>query len=118
MTRAAGGVAPSGGDPDALAELVADAVTAHSAVARLDGGVYGGIATYLPGRRLVGVRIGVPDEPVEIAVVLRLQQRIPDVVRDLRREVSTLCGGRPVDITVADVAMPADEVGPPAQAES
>lgn len=114
MTRPADGVAPSGGDPDALAKLVAAAVTAHPAVARLDGGVFGGIATYLPRRRLVGVRIGVPDEPVEIAVVLRLQQRIPDVVRALRQEVSALCGGRPVDITVVDVATPADEVEPPA----
>ncbi len=101
-------------DPDALAALVAAAVTAHPAVARLDGGVFGGIATYLPGRRLVGVRLGRGDEPVEVAVVLHLGRRIQDVVRELRTEVSALCGGAAVDITVADLALPADEVGPPA----
>ncbi len=105
-------------DPDALAELVASAVTAHPAVARLDGGVYGSVATYLPGRRLLGVRIGQGAEPVELSVVLHLQRPIPDVVRALRREVSALCGGAAVDITVSDVAVPALEVGPPAPTTS
>lgn len=117
MTRSAAGPDSPGAtvvDDDALAEIVAATVTAHPAVARLDGGVFGGISTYLPGRRLVGVRIGEDDEPVEIAVVLHLPQHIPDAVRSLRREVAALCGGRAVDITVADVAIPAIEVGPPA----
>lgn len=87
-----------------LADQVADVVSAHPAVARLDGGVFGAVATYLPGRRLVGVRIGQPGEPVEVAVVLHLMRPIPDVVAVLRREVAALCGGVPVDITVADVA--------------
>jgi len=101
---------------DALAELVAAAVIAHPAVARLDGGVFGAVATYLPGRRLVGVRIGRSAEPVELGVVVNLSSRIPDVVADLRREVSALCGGAAVDITVSDVAVPALAVGPPAPA--
>ena len=105
-------------DPDGLAELVASAVTAHPAVARLDGGTFGSVATYLPGRRLLGVRIGQGTEPVELSVVLHLQRPIPDVVRALRREVSALCGGAAVDITVSDVAVPALEVGPPAPAAS
>lgn len=106
-------------DPDALARSVAAAVAAHPAVARLDGGVFGAVATYLPGRRLVGVRIGQGDEPVEIAVVLHLQSPIPAVVRSLRREVAALCAaaGHPVaavDVTVSDVDVPAAEVGPQA----
>lgn len=100
-------------DPDALAELVAAAVTAHPAVARLHGGYFGAVATYLPGRRLLGVRLGRGDEPVEVAVVLHLGGPIPHIVRELRSEVSTLCGGAAVDITVADLAVPADEAGPP-----
>ncbi|MBW0118438.1 hypothetical protein I4J48_24660 [Pseudonocardia sp. KRD-169] len=91
-------------------------MTAHPAVARLDGGVFGSIATYLPGRRLVGVRIGQGAEPVELSVVLNLSARIPDVARDLRREVSALCGGTAVNITVSDLAIPAVVVGPPATA--
>jgi hypothetical protein len=87
----------------ALAERVAEAVAAHPAVARLDGGVFGAVATHLPGGRLLGVRIGAPGEPVELAVVLHLDRPIPEVVREVRREVSRLCGGVPVDITVSDV---------------
>jgi hypothetical protein len=95
-------------DPDRLAEQVAAAVTAHPAVAGLHGGMFGAVATYLPGRRLVGVRIGDGTEPVEVAVVLRLDRPIPDVVRALRRQVSTMCGGAAVDITVGDVALPGE----------
>ena len=95
-------------DPAALAERVAAAVTAHPAVAHLHGGVFGDVATHLPGRRLVGVRIGRADEPVEIAVVLHPDRPIPEVVRALRREVSALCGGGAVDITVADLALPGE----------
>ena len=99
---------PSPPDPAALAERVAAAVTAHPAVAGLHGGPFGAVATYLPGRRLVGVRIGEGDEPVEVAVVLRADQPIPDVVRALRREISKLCGGAAVDITVADIVLPGE----------
>jgi uncharacterized alkaline shock family protein YloU len=89
--------------PEALAERVADTVAAHPAVAGLHGGQFGVVATYLPGRRLTGVRIGHGDEPVELGVVVHLGHRIPDVVRSLRSEVSAMCGGAAVDIYVADV---------------
>jgi hypothetical protein len=101
-------VVPSPPDPVALAERVAAAVVAHPAVAGLHGGIYGSVTTYLPGRKLVGVRIGEGDEPVEIAVVLRSDRPIPDAVRSLRREVSRLCGGAVVDITVADIVVPGE----------
>lgn len=97
-------------DTDALAERVAAAVTAHPSVAGLHGGIFGAVATYLPGRRLTGVHIGEGGEPVELGVVLYLDRPLPDVVRALRREVSVLCGGAAVDITVADVAVPGDSV--------
>lgn len=93
------------GHGSSLAERVAAAVTAHPAVAGLHSGVFGAVATYLLGRRLEGVRIGTADEPVEVGVVLHLDRPIPEVVRTLRREVSGMCGGAPVDIVVADVAV-------------
>ena len=44
---------------DAAAELAA-AVLAHPGVARLDGGPFGTVASFLPGRRRIdGVRIGI-----------------------------------------------------------
>lgn len=104
----------SGVDPAPLAERIAAVVNAHPAVARLDSGIFGAVATYLPGRRLAGVRLGTGDEPVEIGVVLRLGAPLPGVVTALRREVSALCGGARVDVTVADLDVPATEVGPPA----
>jgi hypothetical protein len=90
-------------DPVALAQRVAAAVAAHPAVARLHPGLLGDVATLLPGRRLLGVRIGAGDEPVEIGVVLTLDRPIPDAVASLRREVSALCGGAVVHVTVGDV---------------
>jgi hypothetical protein len=101
-----GTIEPDPFDPGALAERVADAVTAHPAVARLHGGFFGDVATYLPGHRLIGVRIAEPGAPVELGVVLHLDRPIPDVVRSLRQQVSLLCGGAPVDIVVADVIDP------------
>ncbi|HVL85035.1 MAG TPA: hypothetical protein VM367_12220 [Pseudonocardia sp.] len=108
---------PAAGTPSAeesLAERVAAVVTAHPAVARLHGGAFGAVATYLPGRRLIGVRVGASGEPVELGVVVRLGYPLPPVVRTLRREVSALCGGVPVDITVADLDVPAEAIGAPA----
>ncbi|TCK24908.1 hypothetical protein [Pseudonocardia endophytica] len=95
-------------DPAVLAELVADAVTAHPSVARLDGGTFGTVATFLPTRKLVGVHVGRPGEPVEIAVVLRLDRPIPDTVASLRTSVRALCDGSPVDVTVSDIELPGD----------
>ncbi|WP_370588693.1 hypothetical protein [Pseudonocardia sp. C8] len=104
---------PGGPDPDpaALAELVADAVAAHPAVARLDGGVFGTVATWLPGRKLVGVHVGKPGEPVEVGVVLTLDRPIPATVAALRRTVAPLVGDVPVDVVVADVEVPGGDGG-------
>jgi hypothetical protein len=99
---------PARASPSALAvraQEVAAAVAAHPAVARLDGGPFGAVATHLPGRRLLGVRIGEGDEPVELAVVLYPDRPIPEVVNALRREVSRICGGAAVDITVSDLEL-------------
>jgi uncharacterized alkaline shock family protein YloU len=89
--------------PEKLAEAIAAEVRAHPAVVRLDGGALGVVATHLPGKRVVGVRVGEPDEPVEIAVVLRLGSPIPQVVADLRERVLGLAGHVAVDVEVTDV---------------
>ncbi|MDN5859524.1 MAG: hypothetical protein L0H84_12955 [Pseudonocardia sp.] len=89
-------------DPNEVAERIAAVVGAVPGVAALHRGTYGDIVSYLPGRRLVGVRVGRPDEPVEIGLVLGLSRPVPAVVADVRRAVATVCD-RPVDITVADV---------------
>lgn len=98
-----------------LAERVAAAVTATPGVAGLDGGIFGAIATYLPGRRLTGVRVGGAGEPVEVGVVVTFGRSIPDTVRAVRRAVAgVVAPGTDVDITVADIST--DAIGGPAAA--
>lgn len=91
-----------------VADQVAAAVLAHPAVAGLHGGSFGTTATHLPGRRVVGVRLG---DAVEIAVVLRLGDPLPDVVDQLRRRVVAVVGEVPVDVLVCAVVAPGEEPG-------
>jgi len=92
---------------DGAAEVVADvaaAVLAHPAVARLDGGPFGTVASHLPvRRRVVGVRIGSGDEPVELAVVVRLGTPLPQLAEELGGVVRGLLGPVPVEVTFSDV---------------
>lgn len=96
-----------------LPERVAAAVLGHPAVARLDGGPFGSVASYLPGRRVVGVRAREhvprgatePVEPVEVAVVVRWPSGwpLPVLAEEIAALVRGVAGERPVDVTVADL---------------
>jgi hypothetical protein len=90
-------------DSGQLADAIAAAVRAHPAVADLDGGPFGAIACYLPGRRVVGVRIGEPGEPVEISVVARLGTPLPQLATELRQLITAVTGSRVIDLTINDV---------------
>mgnify|MGYP006195774567 CR=1 FL=1 len=79
-----------------VSEDVEAALLAHPDVARLDGAV----ASYLPGRRVDGVRVG---DRVEVAVVLRLGRPVGEVVAELRAAVTRVAGRAPVDVVVADL---------------
>ncbi|SHG11572.1 Asp23/Gls24 family envelope stress response protein [Streptoalloteichus hindustanus] len=98
-----------GADPTEFAEVVARAVTEHPAVARLDGGPHGVIATHLPGRRVVGVRALERGEPVEVGVVLRWGHSLPRVADELRERVRAVAGHVPVDVTITGVTAPTEE---------
>jgi hypothetical protein len=88
-------------DPGPRAADVAAAVLAHSAVARLDGGPFGTVASYLPGRRrVVGVRMG---DTVEIGVVVRLGRPLPELADELAAAVRGVLGPVPVEVTFSDV---------------
>ncbi|MGH3971959.1 MAG: hypothetical protein ACRDS9_01325 [Pseudonocardiaceae bacterium] len=86
-----------------LADAIAAAVRAHPAVADLDGGPFGAIACYLPGRRVVGVRVGESGGPVEVSVVARLGTPLPQLATELRRLITAVTGSRVVDLTINDV---------------
>lgn len=87
----------------ALSERVADALLAHPDVVRLSAGRFGSIATYLPGRRLVGVALGEGDEPARISVVLRLGAPVPATADALRALVGAETGAGRVDVVVTDL---------------
>jgi hypothetical protein len=86
-----------------LAEAVAAVVRAHPAVVDLDGGPFGTIACYLPGRRITGVRIGEPDEPVVVSVIARLGTPLPQLATELRQTITKITGPRAIDLTINDV---------------
>jgi hypothetical protein len=91
--------------PGRVAEIAA-AVLAHPGVERLDGGPFGSVASYLPGRRVVGVQIGADGESVELAVVARLgtpATPLPRLAEELGAVVRRLLGPVAVEITFSDV---------------
>jgi uncharacterized alkaline shock family protein YloU len=103
------GSSPSGrppgtdeGDRDqaALADRVAASVLAVPGVVRLHAGVFGEVATYLPGRAVAGVRLR-PDE-TEVHLVASARRPIPSVARDVHEVVRALVSG-PVHVYVEDV---------------
>ncbi|MFP3713385.1 hypothetical protein [Puerhibacterium sp. TATVAM-FAB25] len=86
------------------ADRIAAAVVACPGVARLVGGGPAPLATYLPGRRVDGVRVGA--ERVQVAVVTRYPVPVPQVAAQIRTAVAGLAAGRPVDVHVADIDVP------------
>lgn len=87
-------------DPGALAEAVSAAVLSVPDVHDLHGGAFGEVATYLPGRRVPGVRL--TDDGVELHVVTRGANPLTVTVEQVRDAVRPLVSGR-IDVTVEDV---------------
>lgn len=94
----------SGTEPDP-AEVVAAAVRAVPGVAGLYGGLFGEVATHLPGRRVLGVRID-DGGNAEVHVVLHWGYPVPATSFAVRRAVARLVNGS-VHVVVDDVAAPA-----------
>lgn len=87
--------------PPETADVVAAAVLAVPGVTALHAGGFGEVATYLPGRRVTGVRLG--EQDVEVHVVLELGAPILDVAHRIRERVSEIVR-RPVQVFVEDLA--------------
>lgn len=97
---------PSTGE-GTLAVAVAAVVGAVPGVARLCGGKAGEIATYLPGRRVSGVRIS--DDGVDVHLVARWVASLPQLAQDVRTALRPVVGDRPVSVFVEDVEVAALE---------
>ncbi len=89
-------------------EAVAAAALGSPLIAGLTGGPFGEVATYLPGRRVLGVRE--VDGTIEVHVVAKWGTPLPEVAEVVRAAVAPHAGGVPVAIFVDDIEVP-DEAG-------
>ena len=85
-------------------DLLAAAVLGCPAVVSLHPGGPRYVATFLPGRRVGGVRVD--DTVVEVAVVAAAGIPVHSVASQVRSAVASLAAGRAVDVHIADVAPP------------
>lgn len=97
----------------ALADAIAQRVLDHPAVAHLHGGPFGTVASYLPGRRVIGVRVDEKDGSVDLFVVLWVGIPLRQAVADLRRVVVEVAGPVIVNVTVADLHSAEDDASEP-----
>lgn len=95
--RPAGGLRATEPDPDAIAA----AVQACTTVARLSGGIAGEVATYLPGRRVTGVRIA--ERTVTVHVVGVYGPSMAEISTEVNRAVAPLAAGRQVEVVIEDL---------------
>ena len=82
------------------ADRVAAVVRAVPGVADLHPGMFGEVGTYLPGRRVPGVRLA--DTGTDVHVTVYFDSPVRDVATQIRRAVAAAVGG-PVNVTVEDV---------------
>ena len=85
-------------------DAVATAVQACAGVAGLDGGRFGEVVSYLPGRTVPGVVVS--DGRVKVQVRSRWGIPAPELAALIITVLAPLTGGKPVDVIVADIDDP------------
>ena len=88
-----------------IVDVIAQTVLATPGVQALHSGSFGEVATYLPGRRVAGVRT--LDDGYDIHVVTAWGHPVMATADAVRHAVQRVAPGR-VDVTVEDVATPDD----------
>ncbi|KYH45401.1 hypothetical protein [Branchiibius sp. NY16-3462-2] len=86
-----------------LVDAIAQAVLATPGVQGLHSGRFGEVATYLPGRRVAGVRTA--ESGSDIHIVVAWGHPVPATADAVRAAVQRVAPGR-IDVTVEDVAAP------------
>ncbi|GAB2666464.1 hypothetical protein GCM10027169_30690 [Gordonia jinhuaensis] len=86
-----------------IARDVSEAVLAVDGVAAMSGGRFGEVATYMPGHRIVGVKLS--DEKGEVHIDVDLSRPILATANEVRG-VAQVIAGRPMDVVVEDIAEP------------
>ena len=102
-TDPTGPVVVVGAEPVTQVEQVAAAVLAQPGVVRLYGGRFGELGTYLPGRRVTGVRID--DDGTEVHIVVSGIEPVPVTAGRVQRAVSAIAP-MPVHVHVDDIDVP------------
>ncbi|MFD6858876.1 hypothetical protein ACFWB0_10325 [Rhodococcus sp. NPDC060086] len=89
-----------------LVDDVANTVLGIAGIAGLHSGEFGEIATYLPGRRVAGIRLG--PRGCEIHVTALYPADLPALGEAVRRYVEPVVGG-PVSVVFQDIREPLAE---------
>jgi hypothetical protein len=102
-------------DPQLVDGVDVDAVAAATRscldVVDLDGGPFDTVASYLPGRRVAGVRVG--SDQVTLQIRSRWGVPISQVGQQVRAAVIPLILGRRLEIVISDIADPPETQLPP-----
>jgi hypothetical protein len=85
-------------------DAVAAAVQVCAGVAGLDGGRFGEVVSYLPGRTVPGVVVS--DGRVKVQVRSRWGIPAPELAALITTVLAPLTRGKPVDVIVADIDDP------------
>lgn len=106
VAAASGG---DGADGPELADDVVRTVTAIPGVAGMHGGLFGEVGTYLPGRKVAGVRE--TSQTVEVHVAVDWGVELARIADAVRVAVAKLPGvaGRAVAVYVEDIAERSDQ---------
>lgn len=83
------------------ADTVAGIAVAVPGVRALHPGMFGEVGTYLPGRRVAGVRI--TDGTIDVHVVVEADAKVRDTAAAVRQAVADAYPTHAVDVTVEDV---------------
>ncbi|WP_380168893.1 hypothetical protein [Jannaschia sp. R86511] len=98
---------PGGGED---VERLTAAALAVPGVTGLHGGQFGEVATYLPGRRVVGIRASATSVTVHVVVTAAA---LPAVLTSVRAAITGVADGRTVDVVIADLHQAPDPTDDP-----
>jgi hypothetical protein len=85
-------------------DAVAAVVLGCAGVAGLDGGRFGEVASYLPGRTVEGVVVS--GGRVKVQIRARWGVAVPELAALIATVLLPLTGSRPVDVAIADIDDP------------
>ncbi len=89
----------------AAVEVAAAVVAEVPGVAGLHAGEFGEVATYLPNRKVIGIRQTADSARTEVHIVVHLDAPVHQTAARVRAALAAVVGGA-VDVIVEDVVEP------------